>query len=470
MNKSKPNKPSVSHHSYVADDDEYESYTSVGVDGLLAASEKLLAINRGVADTDERDAAFNDRIYGIDRLMAERVKLDQGRTLRSLMGRLSRAKSLNPMGVEVFKAYTNDYIVGNPLAPVAEEINPMQLLEQRRRATKMGPGGVGDTAAITLDMQGVHPSQFGFIDPVAGPECFPGDHEVYTQRGWVRWDAVEDDDVFACKIDGRLEWHAAERVVREHYSGDLVVAENKTLRMAVTPHHRVIYACASGGDDLIHTAETVFGKRICIPSRHLPDVGDDSASHFQLADISNYNGEWSDKCLPDDLFSAPLTIRQRMLDTLIGYDVTQRSGCINYRRVVSARWATSVERLAIGLGYSAYIEQVVEAAIDEPCFNVHIMGDYRRVILSTQWSRQPHDGLVYCATVPGGQLHVRGKSSTSGYWTGNSEKAGIDIRLAQGTRIGSNGRVYQKVRDRRTGKTTWISPVDLLGKTLKLPD
>jgi hypothetical protein len=60
------------HHRYLADDGEHEKYSPVGVDGLLAATEKLLAVNRGLAEPDDRDSLPNDRIYTVDRLIAER--------------------------------------------------------------------------------------------------------------------------------------------------------------------------------------------------------------------------------------------------------------------------------------------------------------------------------------------------------------------------------------------------------------
>ena len=86
------------------------------------------------------------------------------------------------------------------------------------------------------------------------------------------------------------------------------------------------------------------------------------------------------------------------------------------------------------------------------------------------WSREPYVGFVYCATVTGGQLYVRGEAGTAGYWSGNSERAGIDVRLAYGTRIGSDGKIYQLLKNRETGNKEWVSPTDLQGKTLKLPE
>ena len=172
-----------SHHRYLADDDDFEEYDSVGIDGLLAASEKLLAINRGLAEPDVRDALPNDRIHMIHRQLSEQVKLDRGKTMRQLAGRMARAKSLRPLTPNAFGEYTIGYITSNPLVPALEEINPMHNLEQKRRITKMGPGGIGDDNAVTVDMQSVSTSQFGFVDPLAGPESGRAGIDVRLANG-----------------------------------------------------------------------------------------------------------------------------------------------------------------------------------------------------------------------------------------------------------------------------------------------
>ena len=51
-----------------------------------------------------------------------------------------------------------------------------------------------------------------------------------------------------------------------------------------------------------------------------------------------------------------------------------------------------------------------------------------------------------------------------------SSRAGIDTRLTWGTKFGSDGRLYQLFRNRRTGKLEYRSPADLDGKVVKLPE
>jgi hypothetical protein len=372
----------TSHHRYLSDDDEHEKYAPVGIDGLLAASEKLLAVNRGLAEPDERDSLPNDRIHTVDRLMAERVKLDHGKTLRAMMGRVSRSRNLSPMGAASFDNYTTGYLTGNPLVTALEEINPMHILEQKRRITKMGPGGIGDPNAITESMQAVGAAQFGFVDPIAGPECLLGDSEVETARGWVRWDEVTSKDLFRCLVGfDHTQFLPAERIVDRRHSTTLVCAKTDEISMRVTPRHRVV--------------ELEEGTKVKM------NAAGDGTELFEVKKLR-------------------ITTAQ-----------------------MAFGWFCDLPSLDLSKHYT---------------------------IAPHQWYTEHFIGRVYCATVPGGCLFVRGTPDSEGYWTGNSERAGIDVRLATGTRIGSDGRIYQLMRNRKTGKNQWVSPSDLVGKTLKLPD
>jgi len=154
--------------TYVIDDGD--SYVPVGVDGLLASTERLLSINRGLADADDRDALKFKRVHSTYDMVREHVTRDSGKIRRRMMYRLAKAKNLKPVHPGYFDSYMESQLVGNPLSSPMEEINPMHLLENARRMTLMGPGGIGTDDAITSGAQAVSASQFGFIDPVTGPE------------------------------------------------------------------------------------------------------------------------------------------------------------------------------------------------------------------------------------------------------------------------------------------------------------
>ena len=152
----------------VPDDDD--SHMSGGPEMLLGATEKILAISRGLTEPDERDDLSYKRIRAFDTLLKERIHLDPDRLMRKAMRNISRQGTLKPLGPGYFSPMAEKMIVGNTLSMALEEINPTHLLEQARRITQMGLGGIGSTQAITQEAQNLHPSEFGFLSTLEGPE------------------------------------------------------------------------------------------------------------------------------------------------------------------------------------------------------------------------------------------------------------------------------------------------------------
>lgn len=148
---------------------EADDSVSADLDTILASTDKLLAVSRGVADPDERDSLEFRRVLTPAKLFSERVKLDADKTMRMLMMRVSRAKSLRPMRVNHFDNYTEGMVVGHALSSPLEEINPLHLVEQARRVTQLGPGGLPEDS-ISEEAQNIHPSIFGFLAAIEGPE------------------------------------------------------------------------------------------------------------------------------------------------------------------------------------------------------------------------------------------------------------------------------------------------------------
>lgn len=142
---------------------------AVDIPMILSATQKLLDVNRGVAEPDERDSLAFRKVWTPDKLLAERIFLDAGNSRRSAMRRLARMRNLKPLGTAPFDGYAQGLLVGNPLSSPLEEINPLHLVEQQRRISQLGPGGI-DASQITESVQSLHPSVFGFLDSIAGPE------------------------------------------------------------------------------------------------------------------------------------------------------------------------------------------------------------------------------------------------------------------------------------------------------------
>ncbi|MFN5249793.1 MAG: hypothetical protein ACK5DE_01995 [Bacteroidota bacterium] len=574
-----PNRKIDANNNGIPDDEE--EYVPVGVKGLLSASQKLLAINRGLDKPDERDSLLFKRILTTDRLLSERIKLDSDRVRGSMLPLIARHKNLKAVGPFAFDSYMEKFLIGNPLSSPLEEINPLHLLEQSRRATQMGPGGIGTDNAITEDMQAIRTDQFGFLSTLEGPESMPGNHFVYTKQGWLRWTEVNESTLFACNIDGKLDFHRAIKINIHPFEGELICAAHNNILMELTPHHRVYYSTNPNklwDQYKVAFAEDLYSKSIRVPCWHRPYEGTmKDKSHFDLPGVGNvpiesfaalmgwilsegsitaeesinshvcisqsslanpdcfqeiedllnsmgikftyrkygpsageqkvgikngfliYNPSLysfllayipggrlcHEKGFPEELLEFSIHAREALLHALMQGDgrinKTHRAYC-----TTSNLLADGVERLMISLGYPcrtrrehdkrAHVKTmnyaVCQLKVKEKyiCGKIYGHKKYPGKTYGNHWYKRPYNDLVYCATVPGSKLFVRGSMETQPYWTGNSEKIGIDVRLAWGSKIGSDGKPYQKFFNRRTGKYQWMSPEDLDGLTVKLPD
>lgn len=157
-------KPELPTHESKEDD------VPADLETILASTDKLLAISRGLADTDDRDSMVFRRVHTVADLLNERIQLDADKILRTTLRRLGKQRSLKGIQSNHFGSYASGLIVGHPLSSPLEEINPMHLAEQARRITALGPGGIPSTDSVTEEAQNVNPSQFGFLSAIETPE------------------------------------------------------------------------------------------------------------------------------------------------------------------------------------------------------------------------------------------------------------------------------------------------------------
>ncbi len=344
-----------------------DELVDLDINDVLTSSKRLIAINRGDAEPDDRDSLAFKRVYTTGDLIAERINIDAEKTARTLLRKLNRKRSLKNLPSNIFNRYTEGHIVGNPLSSPLEETNPVQLLEQQYRITQMGPGGIGSESALTEEMQNVNPSEFGFIDPLTGPECYGAGEQVFTRRGWVKWEHVIDTDELLTleTIESLAEpfYEKPSRLIAEDYEGELFCWKTKDTSGRVTPNH------------------TLF-------------LRDTNTKPF--------------KALAADVFTLNKSFELLM----------SRPG------------------------------GVVKPA---HCF------------------KESYKNKVYCATVTSGILYVKGADAPFGYWCGNSGRAGIDVRATHNSRLGSDGRIYQRFFNPRLKRYEWLSARDLQGKTIGFP-
>lgn len=77
----------------------------------------------------------------------------------------------------------------------------------------------------------------------ASPRCYTADTEVMTQRGWVAWPNIADDDAFATRSpNGTVIYAKATKRFRKHYEGEMIRFHARSLDLTVTPNHNMLVA------------------------------------------------------------------------------------------------------------------------------------------------------------------------------------------------------------------------------------
>ena len=104
--------------------------TRVSPELLLKAAAKLVKVNRGEADTDDRDALAYQETYGPADLFRERIIKDSGRVGARMLWRASLRKNLSSVPSGALTPQLLSVIYGSGLGASLEEINPLDALDQ----------------------------------------------------------------------------------------------------------------------------------------------------------------------------------------------------------------------------------------------------------------------------------------------------------------------------------------------------
>lgn len=104
-------------------------------------------------------------------------------------------------------------------------------------------------------------------------ECLTGDHEVLTDKGWIRIDTVTKSDKVAqwSHKDNSVSFVLPKDVITIDYSGDMYVFSNaeKSIDQITTPKHRIPFFSKhglSGSDKWQYASEIILDNEIKIPT------------------------------------------------------------------------------------------------------------------------------------------------------------------------------------------------------------
>jgi DNA-directed RNA polymerase beta subunit len=146
-----------------------QPFSKLNLDAILATADKLLKVNKGEADADDRDALHYQKVFSAEDLFPGRIKTATG-LLRSLLWKLTADGNLKRMRPGVFEKSLRGTLLDTGLGNLMEEVNPMEILDARSRITKLGEGAIGSLDAVPDESRSIQPTQLGFLDLVVTPE------------------------------------------------------------------------------------------------------------------------------------------------------------------------------------------------------------------------------------------------------------------------------------------------------------
>lgn len=142
---------------------------------IILIVKKLIRINNGVEPADDIDHLFNRRIRSVGEVL-ERQLLAGVRRLEknikdkmSLYGQDAKVTPSMLVGTKPIAASIQSFFGANQLSTFMDQTNILAELENKRKVTASGPGGIVKERA-TFSIREVHNSQYAKFDPVTSPE------------------------------------------------------------------------------------------------------------------------------------------------------------------------------------------------------------------------------------------------------------------------------------------------------------
>lgn len=146
-------------------------YASLDESLLLDASKKLIDVQTGKEETDDRDHLRFKTAHSVDDFFRERLEKNQ----KSITFRLKRSidskeKVRDILAVPVIKKMSEGLFTQMAISERSEQHNPIHIINEQFKTTLMGEGALGNLQMVKDEARSLHPSHLGILDPVKTPE------------------------------------------------------------------------------------------------------------------------------------------------------------------------------------------------------------------------------------------------------------------------------------------------------------
>jgi len=142
---------------------------------LVLIVKRLIQVNNGVLPADDIDHLCNRRIRSVGEILERQLNAGIRRLEKNIKDKMSlygQDAKVTPsmlVGTKPIAASIQSFFGANALSTFMEQTNILSELENKRKVTAGGPGGISKDRA-TFSIREVHNSQYAKFDPVTSPE------------------------------------------------------------------------------------------------------------------------------------------------------------------------------------------------------------------------------------------------------------------------------------------------------------
>lgn len=148
-----------------------KEYKQVDGDALIDASKKIMAVNKGDAEEDDRDSIVFKNHYGAADHVKENMLRNADKVVNNLKFKLDRTRQINKsLSSQTLNPFIKNVITSSKLSSPPTQTNLMTILDESSKTTIMGEGGVGSDRAVSDSSRNISNSDIGFLDPSHSPE------------------------------------------------------------------------------------------------------------------------------------------------------------------------------------------------------------------------------------------------------------------------------------------------------------
>ncbi|NPV07186.1 MAG: DNA-directed RNA polymerase subunit beta [Anaerolineae bacterium] len=143
-------------------------------DDLVAIVRRMIQLNNGDGQADDIDHLGNRRVKTVGELIQNHLRIGLLRMERVVRERMSirdpeRLTPVSLVNIRPVVAAMREFFGGSQLSQFMDQTNPLAELNNKRRLSALGPGGLHRDRA-GFDVRDVHHSHYGRICPIETPE------------------------------------------------------------------------------------------------------------------------------------------------------------------------------------------------------------------------------------------------------------------------------------------------------------